>query len=93
MPELDSPGSEAPTPLPASAEEFWRPGPVLEDLRIKPWAAEVPDALLRQLGPPPAEHGLADLPALLSPDYAAMARAAPRRALGDGDSQALDSSG
>jgi hypothetical protein len=41
---------------------------------VKPWAAEVLDALLRQLGPPPAELGLADLPELLAPVYAAMAR-------------------
>jgi uncharacterized Zn finger protein len=86
MPGLDSPGSEAPAPIPASAEEFWHPGPGLEELWIKPWAAEVPDALLRQLGPPPAELGLADLPELLAPVYAAMARAAQRRALGGEDS-------
>jgi uncharacterized Zn finger protein len=93
MPELDPPGSEAPTPLPDSAEEFWHPGPGLEELRIKPWVAEVPDALLRQLGPPPAELGLADLPELLAPAYAAMARAAQRRALGNGDREALDRPG
>ena len=76
-------------PLPASAEEFWRPGPGMEALRIKPWAAEVPDALLRQLGPPPAELGLADLPALLAPAFAAMARTAQRRALGNGDRESF----
>jgi uncharacterized Zn finger protein len=91
--DLDLPAGAIPTPLPASVEEFWRPGPGLEELRIKPWAAEVPDALLRQLGPPPAELGLADLPGLLAPVYAAMARAAERRALGNGDLQAVDRSG
>ena len=93
MPGFDPPGSEGPIALPASAEEFWHPGPGLEGLRIKPWAAEVPDALLRQLGPPPAELGLADLPELLAPAYAAMARAAQRRALGNGDREALDRPG
>ncbi len=92
-PRHDPVESHGPTPLPASAEEFWRLGPGLEAVRIKPWAAEVPDALLRQLGPPPADLGLGDLPDLLAPAYAAMARAAERRALGNGDLKALDRPG
>jgi uncharacterized Zn finger protein len=81
-PELDPLAGEAASPLPVSTEEFWRSGPPTHQLLIKPWAADVPDALLRQLGPLPAELALPDLHDLLATAYAEMAQAAERRALG-----------
>jgi len=49
----------APTPEPPlSLDRFWEAGPSLDDVRVRPWAAETPaDAAVRQLGPPRAPPG------------------------------------
>lgn len=75
-------GEEAP-PLAASLADFWRAGAGLAELRLSPRAAEVPDALLRQLGPAPVEVRGTPLDALLAPAYRTMAAAAERRAFPD----------
>ena len=64
----------------AQEQPFWESGADLAELRISPFAGEAPDALLRRLGPAPAEledelvDGLAAM-------YAQLAEAAERRAL------------
>lgn len=60
---------------------FWRSGPELADLHVSPLASEVPDALLRQLGPAPVEVAGKNLAEILAPAYATLAVAAERRAL------------
>ena len=77
------PGLAGP-PLAENMEGFWEPGPALGDVRIQPGAA-ASDTLLRQLGPPPPGAGLSELWRLLPSAYAAIAEAAERRALGNGD--------
>lgn len=84
----EEPAAEA-RPLSASPAEFWSGASGLEDLGIKPWADQVPEALLRQLGPPPIGLGLHDMTSLLIPWYRTMARAAERRALGDAPTSRL----
>ena len=70
-----------PAPLAERLDSFWRSGPRLADLQISPLAGEVPDTVLRQLGPAPAqlaEHNVIDV---LAPAYATLAEKAQRRAL------------
>jgi uncharacterized Zn finger protein len=94
-PARRAPGGELPRKEPGPAavpladalalDRFWRAGPELAELRVSPFAAEAPDALLRRLGPltpaPGAEP--VDVTAALGPAYMRLAGAAERRALSD----------
>lgn len=71
-------------PLASSLATFWQAGPELSALAFSPRAAEVPDAILRQLGPPPPEIGGAALVERLAALYRAMTVEAERRAFGNG---------
>jgi uncharacterized Zn finger protein len=70
-------------PLRACLDSFWQAGPQLAEVAIRPWAAEVPDALMRQLGPAPVSVGGENLAQVLARAYKAMSPEAERRALGD----------
>ena len=59
---------------------FWTLGASIEDLRLRPQAATVPDALVRELGPLGVEVGGADAAGLLRRVYVTFTRAAERRA-------------
>lgn len=72
-PETDPLSMEAGRPLTPVAGDFWAAGSELEGLRTNLRAADVPDALLRQLGPGPASFGLHDIVELLASAYEAMA--------------------
>lgn len=69
---------------PASTADFWRPGPELATLHFAPRAAEVPDAVLRQLGPLPPEAGGERVALALAEAYRIFTAAAERRAYGTG---------
>jgi uncharacterized Zn finger protein len=69
-------------PLSERLADFWRCGPELAGFRANPLAGEVPDALLRQLGPAPAETRGRNVAELLAPAYTELAQHAERRALG-----------
>ena len=69
-------------PLAESLDRFWSAGD-LDALRIRPRAAEVPDALLRQLDPPAVDVAGRDLAELLTPAYRILTVAAERRALAE----------
>jgi uncharacterized Zn finger protein len=75
------PPVEAP-PLAECLDRFWSAGD-LDALRIRPRAAEVPDALLRQLDPPAVDVAGRDLAELLAPAYRILTIAAERRALAE----------
>ena len=70
---------------------FWRAGPELAALHFAPRAAEVPDALLRQLGPLPPDAGGEAATAALAAAYRLFTAAAERRALGGSDPSAGES--
>jgi uncharacterized Zn finger protein len=67
-------------PLEALLDRFWTVPEGLPPLRVVPRAAEVPDALLRELGPAPVEVGDRPLHQWLAPAYPVLTRAAERRA-------------
>jgi uncharacterized Zn finger protein len=73
--------ADEPPPLSARLDDFWCAGSELAGLQVSPLAAEAPDALLRQLGPPPMDVG--DLIELLGRAYVHLAGAAERRALAE----------
>jgi uncharacterized Zn finger protein len=75
------PPVEAP-PLAERLDRFWSAGD-LDALRVRPRAAEVPDALLRQLDPPAVDVAGRDLAELLAPAYRILTVAAERRALAE----------
>jgi uncharacterized Zn finger protein len=64
-------------------DRFWEAGPELDDLRVRPWAAEAPDAAIRRLGPVGVTVRGADLADLLAAACRTLAAAAQRRALGE----------
>lgn len=72
---------KAPPPLAEVIDSFWRAGPELAQLEVSALASELPDALLRRLGPLMPPDGGSDLSELLAPLYAHLAAAAERRAL------------
>jgi uncharacterized Zn finger protein len=80
--EIAAPPGSSP-PLGACLGSFWQAGPELAEVAIRPWAAETPDALLRQLGHPPVTVGGEDVAGVLAGAYRAMSSAAERRALGE----------
>lgn len=69
-------------PLSERLGDFWRCGPELAGFRANPLAGEIADALLRQLGPAPAEVRGRNAAELLAPAYTELAQHAERRALG-----------
>jgi uncharacterized Zn finger protein len=71
---------EPPVTLADQLDCFWRIGSALSDVHMSPLASEVPDAVLRQLGPAPVEADGQNLAAILAPAYATLAAAAERRA-------------
>jgi uncharacterized Zn finger protein len=62
---------------------FWRAGPELAGLHFAPRAPEVPDAVLRQLGPLPPEAGGERVYDALAAAYRVFTAAAERRAFGE----------
>ncbi|HEU0301964.1 MAG TPA: SWIM zinc finger family protein [Longimicrobium sp.] len=88
--EEDAPAGEAPDEASTAAEppapaDFWRAGAEIWSLAFSPRAAEVADAVLRQLGPLPPEAGGPEADRALAEAYAAFTRAAEGRAFGSGD--------
>jgi uncharacterized Zn finger protein len=77
-------------PLAAQLDRFWGRGADLLDLRIRPEAAPVPDAMLRQFGPAGVTVGGTDVALLLARAYAHIAKAAEARAFGGGDGGAAN---
>jgi uncharacterized Zn finger protein len=84
-PEPAAPASEAEAEpaLEDSLDRFWEAGPELEQVRVRPWAAEAPDAAIRRLGPIGVTVRGADLADLLAAACRTLAAAAQRRALGE----------
>ncbi|HEX8695675.1 MAG TPA: SWIM zinc finger family protein [Longimicrobium sp.] len=89
---IPEPGPEAepePASTPAASAaappsgDFWRAGPELAGLRYAPRAAEVPDAVLRQLGPLPPAAGGEPVAEALAAAYRIFTAAAERRAFGE----------
>jgi uncharacterized Zn finger protein len=76
------PGDEEAPPLEDCLDRFWQAGSELSSLRVRPVAAETPDALLRQLDPPRITVRRRDLVELIGPAYPEMAAGAERRAMG-----------
>jgi len=90
--DLRRPAGSGPEPEAGAAEEpsladtldrFWEAGPELEQVRVRPWAAEAPDAAIRRLGPIGVTVRGADLADLLAAASRTLAAAAQRRALGE----------
>jgi uncharacterized Zn finger protein len=79
-PEADA---EAEPSLADALDRFWEAGPELEQVRVRPWAAETPDASIRRLGPIGVTVRGADLADLLAAACRTLAAAAQRRALGE----------
>jgi uncharacterized Zn finger protein len=69
--------------LAESVDRFWEAGPELEQVRVRPWAAEAPDAAIRRLGPIGVTVRGADLADQLAAAARTLAAAAQRRALGE----------
>jgi uncharacterized Zn finger protein len=70
---------DAGPPLEECLDGFYEAGGDLDRLTVRPRAAHVPDALLRQAGPVGVRLGRRDLVELLAPLYETMAREAERR--------------
>lgn len=74
----------APSPEPERATStagFWGAGPELSGVRVHPKAAEVPDAILRELDPLPLGIADGDPAAILAPAYRLIAEGAERLAV------------
>jgi uncharacterized Zn finger protein len=74
----------AAAPEPRRSGGFWHAGPELAALHFAPRAAEVPDAVLRQLGPLPRVAGAERVAEALAEAYRVFTAAAEQRAFGDG---------
>jgi uncharacterized Zn finger protein len=93
--QLRGGGGAAPEPLPGPSDAFppltdcllgfWKGGPELAAVRIRPEASEMPGAVLRHLPRGLLELRGRDVTELLEPAYADLAAAAERRAFGAGD--------
>jgi uncharacterized Zn finger protein len=70
-------------PLSARLDSYWQAGAGLAGLELRPVAPEVPEALVRQLGPAPVTVPGQDLGQVLAAAYRAMSSAAERLALGE----------
>lgn len=89
-------GTEAPPPAAGGPERtggFWSAGPELGTLHFAPRAAEVPDAVLRQLGPLPPVAGAERIAGALAEAYRVFTAAAERRAFGDSAASAGEAAG
>lgn len=82
-PHADSESGAAMAPLSASIDNFWRIDPTFDGLHVVPRASDTPDALLRQLGPPPPTAGGQHLFERLASVYRAMAEGAESLAFGE----------
>jgi uncharacterized Zn finger protein len=76
-----APSSAPPQATPLPLDGFWDLRPGLDELRISPLASAAPDAVLRRLGPAPAESAGRNVAELLAPAYIALAQTVERRAL------------
>lgn len=74
---------EEAAPLEESINNFWKAASEISDLQIRPRIAEVPDAILKQLGPLNIEARGKSLTELLSPVYKAMTTGAAAKAIDD----------
>ena len=81
-----APEAAAPAPEPRTGG-FWRAGPELAGLRFAPRAAEVPDAVLRHLGPLPPQAGGERADQALAAAYRVFTAAAERRAFQERDGE------
>jgi uncharacterized Zn finger protein len=79
----DTAAAEEPPALSTLLDCFWCAATELAELHVSPLAADAPDALLRQLGPPPVNVGDQNLVELLGRAYVQLAGAAERRALAE----------
>ncbi len=77
---LPSPGPPSP-PLSECLAAFWKAGPELASLQVRPYAADAAGAVLRQLPEGAPDVGGQQLPDLLGPVYKEMAAAAQQRAV------------
>ncbi len=96
--EEPSPPEEEASTAPPLAEpprtgSFWRAGPELASLHYAPRAPDVPDAVLRQLGPLPPEAGGERATEALAAAYRAFTAAAERRALASADTRGAEAVG
>lgn len=66
-----------------AAVEFWRAGPGLDEVRVRPVAARVADAALAERGPMGLNVGPLAVEDLLGPMYLRITQAAEARAYGD----------
>jgi uncharacterized Zn finger protein len=82
-PEPSDVDAEVRPSLEESLDRFWEAGPELEQMRVRPWAAQAPDAAIRRLGPIGVSVRGADLADLLAAACRTLAAAAQRRALGE----------
>lgn len=82
-PLVHSEPGAAMAPLSASIDDFWRIDPTFDGLHVVPRASDTPDALLRQLGPPPPAAGGRHLLERLASVYRAMAEGAERLAFSE----------
>lgn len=64
--------------------DFWRAGPALDSIRVRPQAARMADAALAERGPIGLRVGPLDVEDLLGPMYLRITQAAEARAYGDG---------
>ncbi|MGH7765246.1 MAG: SWIM zinc finger family protein [Candidatus Dormibacteraceae bacterium] len=72
-------------PLRECVQRFWDAGPELTTVVARPKAAEIPDAVLRQLGDSGIRVGRLDLVEVLAPAYPVITRGVERRAVGSTD--------
>ncbi len=73
--------AESAAPLAECITNYWNVGDDFSSLRIRPQAAEVPDSILKQLGPAPIEIQGKNLAEMLVPAYETMTTSAAMRAL------------
>jgi uncharacterized Zn finger protein len=74
---------DAGTPLADALDSYWRAGPGLSEVEIRPQRAELPAAVLRHLPVGLIEVRGRDVADLLSSAYETIAASAARRALGE----------
>jgi uncharacterized Zn finger protein len=80
-------------PLAQSIDAFWRMDPSFDGVHAPPHASDSPDALLRQLGPPPLEAGGPALLEYLTSAYHTIAAGAERFAYEESQRSATQSAG
>jgi uncharacterized Zn finger protein len=78
--------AESVAPLAESITNFWGIGDDFSELRIQPQAAEVPDAILKQLSPAPIRIKGKNLAEVIVPAYERMTKAAAAKAFDESES-------